>query len=146
MKNRKKTNRSLPKGFTLLEVLVVVLIIGLIAALVIPNIVGKPDEARVEMAKVQMHRISEALTYYRIENSHYPSTDQGLVALVTKPNGFPEPQNWGPDPYMKKIPQDPWGNNYIYENNGTEFEIICTGSDGREGGEGLQADIHYSKL
>lgn len=136
----------MPKGFTLLEVLVVVLIIGLIAALVVPNIVGKPDEARVEMAKVQMHRISEALTYYRIENSHYPSTDQGLAALVTKPSGFPEPKNWGPDPYIKRIPDDPWGNDYIYENNGSEFEIICTGSDGREGGEGLKSDIRFSQL
>lgn len=130
----------------MLEVLVVVLIIGLIAALVVPNIVGKPDEARVEMAKVQMHQISEALTFYRIQNSHFPSTDQGLEALVTKPSGFPEPKNWGPEPYMKKIPADPWGNDYIYENKNTDFEIICTGSDGREGGEGLNSDIYLSRL
>ena len=142
MQNRRKRGRKSTRGFTLLEILIVVLIIGLIIALVVPNLVGKPDEARIHMAQAQIKSFDVALQMYHLANSHYPSTDQGLEALVERPSGFPEPQNWGPNPYLRKIPKDPWGNEYVYENNdGTDFLIYSMGSDGKDGGEGVAEDI-----
>ena len=133
-------------GFTLIEIMVVVVILGLLATLLVPNIIGQADEARVTAAQNDIRSIGNALDLYRLDNSHYPSTEQGLEALVNKPAGFPEPRNWGPDPYLKKLPTDQWGNEFIYSVDGNVFELFSLGQDGQEGGEGLAADIHYKDL
>ncbi len=146
MKTRKRLGRRRTRGFTLLEILIVVLIIGLIVALVVPNLVGQPDQAKIKMAHAQMKNFDTALQMYYLSNSHYPSTDQGLQALVERPSGFPEPQSWGPQPYMKRIPLDPWGNEYVYSNENNEFEVYSLGSDGEEGGEGVAEDIYSSEI
>ena len=146
MKIKKKLKRNRTKGFTLLEILIVVLIIGIIVALVVPNFVGRSDQAKVSLTKTQISKIDEALQYYHLDNSHYPSTDQGLAALVERPSGFPEPLNWGPQPYMKKVPVDLWGNEYVYINDGNEFEVYSLGSDGEEGGDGMAEDISSNDI
>ncbi|PAU81175.1 type II secretion system protein GspG [Halovibrio salipaludis] len=137
----KHANRS--GGFTLIEIMVVMVILGLLVALVAPNIMGRGDEARVTAAEAQLRNISSALDLYRLDNSHYPSTEQGLEALVEKPSGSPEPSNWNPEGYMNAIPKDPWGNEYQYVQPGSEgpYDLYSYGADGREGGEGVNADI-----
>ena len=137
----KHANRS--RGFTLIEIMVVMVILGLLVALVAPNIMGRGDEARVTAAEAQLRNISSALDLYRLDNSHYPSTEQGLEALVEKPTGSPEPSNWNPEGYMDAIPKDPWGNDYQYVQPGSEgpYDLYSYGADGREGGEGVNADI-----
>ena len=137
----KQANRS--RGFTLIEIMVVMVILGLLVALVAPNIMGRGDEARVTAAEAQLRNISSALDLYRLDNSHYPSTEQGLDALVEKPSGSPEPSNWNPEGYMNAIPKDPWGNEYQYVQPGSEgpYDLYSYGADGREGGEGVNADI-----
>lgn len=142
IKKRKIRGRRRTRGFTLLEILIVVLIIGLIVALVVPNVVGHPDQARIKAAQIQMKSFESTLQMYRLENSHYPSTDQGLQALVERPSGFPEPQNWGPEPYMRRIPLDPWGNEYVYSYEDNDFVIYSLGADGEEGGDGVDEDIY----
>ena len=97
------------QGFTLIEIMVVVVILGILGALIVPNIIGRPDEARVAAAQLNIQQIGNALEYYRLDNGFYPSTDQGLDALVTEPSGFPEPKKWNPDGYLKSVPEDPWG-------------------------------------
>ncbi|MEQ6885065.1 type II secretion system major pseudopilin GspG [Salicola sp. Rm-C-2C1-2] len=136
-----QANRS--RGFTLIEIMVVMVILGLLVALVAPNIMGRGDEARVTAAEAQLRNISSALDLYRLDNSHYPSTEQGLDALVEKPGGSPEPSNWNPDGYMSAIPKDPWGNDYQYVQPGSEgpYDLYSYGADGREGGEGVNGDI-----
>lgn len=146
MKTHKFKGRRRTRGFTLLEILIVVLIIGLIAALVVPNLVGQPDQAKIKMAQTQMRNFDTSLQLYYLSNSHYPSTDQGLQALVEQPSGFPEPQNWGPEPYMKRIPLDPWGNDYVYSNENNELVIYSLGADGEEGGEGVAEDIYLDDI
>lgn len=143
---RKLRKSGRTKGFTLLEILIVILIIGLIAALVVPNLLGQHQKANVVATKVDIQRLEEILTFYHLDNQHYPSTDQGLEALVSEPSGFPEPRNWGPDPYIKKVPVDPWGNEYIYTNDGSDIEIYSRGADGEDGGNGFNADIRLSEL
>ena len=138
--------RSATSGFTLIEVMMVVLIIGLLLAVVVPNMWGSVDKARVTMTKQGMHRISTALEMYRMHNTHYPSTEQGLAALVAKPGGFPEPKNWGPEPYLPKLPLDPWDNEFVYAADDRSFEIISLGQDGVEGGDDLNADILFSEI
>ena len=140
----RKSGRT--KGFTLLEILIVILIIGLIAALVVPNLLGQHQKANVVATKVDIQRLEEILTFYHLDNQHYPSTEQGLEALVSEPSGFPEPRNWGPDPYIKKVPVDPWGNEYIYTNDGSDIEIYSRGADGEDGGNGFNTDIRLSEL
>ena len=131
------------RGFTLIEIMVVMVILGLLVALVAPNIMGRGDEARVTAAEAQLRNISSALDLYRLDNSHYPSTEQGLEGLVEKPSGSPEPSNWNPEGYMNAIPKDPWGNDYQYVQPGSEgpYDLYSYGADGREGGEGVNADI-----
>ncbi len=133
-------------GFTLIEIMVVVVILGILGALIVPNIIGRPDEARVTAAEADIQAISSALELYRLDNSHYPSTDQGLEALVAKPSGYPEPKHWNPEGYLKKSPIDPWGEPYIYINEGRSYDIYSLGADGTEGGEGVDADIRLSEL
>ncbi|MCY3626456.1 MAG: type II secretion system major pseudopilin GspG [Gammaproteobacteria bacterium] len=139
--SQKRQNKN--RGFTLLEMLVVVLIIGLIVSVVVYNVAREPDKARAKTTRIQIESFDTALQAYKLDNGHYPSTEQGLEALVEKPSGFPEPKHWGPDPYINKtkIPQDKWGNDYIYSNDGRNYLIISYGADGEQGGEDVAADI-----
>ena len=139
-------NPSRDAGFTLLEILMVVVIIGILAVLIVPNIVGRGEEARVTATKADMRTIGNALELYRLDNSFYPSTQQGLQALVSRPSGFPEARNWGPQPYLKKLPLDQWSNEYVYSSEGMSFEITSLGADGEEGGEGPSVDIRFTEL
>lgn len=133
-------------GFTLIEIMVVVVILGILGALIVPNIIGRPDEARVEAAKSDIRAIGSALELYRLDNSFYPSTEQGLEALVSEPDGFPEARNWGPDPYLKKVYQDPWDEPYLYFNEERSYEVYSYGADRKEGGTGVDADISSKDL
>lgn len=133
------------RGFTLIELMVVLVILGIIMGLVVPNVVGRGDEARVSAAQTDIQTIGQALEMYRLHNSHYPSTDQGLEALVSKPSGSPEPKNWR-GPYLQKVPADPWKTPYGYINENNVPEIISYGADGSAGGEGINADISSSEL
>jgi general secretion pathway protein G len=137
-----KTN----SGFSLIEILVVVVIIGILGAIIVPNLLARPDQARLTAAQGDLRALGNALDMYRLDNFRYPTTDQGLEALVEKPNGFPEPANYNPDGYVKKLNDDPWGSPYIYENNDTEFSLFSLGADATEGGEGVNADIRYEDL
>ncbi len=128
-------------GFTLIEIMVVVAILAILGATVVPLIMDRPNEARVVRAKNDIASYASALELYRLDNFNYPSTDQGLEALVTKPSGDPEPANWNRNGYVKKLSKDPWGRDYVYENDGGNFEIVSLGSDGSEGGEDFNADI-----
>lgn len=135
------------RGFTLIEIMVVMVILGLLVAVVAPNIMGRSDQAKVTIAKTQMSNIANALDLYRLDNSHYPSTQQGLEALVNRPSGSPEPKNWNPSGYLKSVPEDPWGNDYQYINAGSsDYDLFSYGSDGNEGGEGDAADINVEDL
>jgi general secretion pathway protein G len=136
-------NARLTRGFTLIEIMMVVVIIGILAALIIPNVVGRDDQARVTAAKSDLNGVANALNMYKLDNFHYPSTDQGLEALVTQPSGFPEAKNWNPNGYLKKAPTDPWGTPYVYISTNDGFELYSLGADGVEGGERYGADIHY---
>ena len=134
------------RGFTLIEIMVVVVIIGILISLVAPNILGRVDKARITAAKADIATLDQALEMYRLDNHSYPSTDQGLEALVAKPGGEPVAKNWNPEGYLKKkqLPADPWGNQYQYIVPGSEgraYDLFSFGKDGREGGEGYDADI-----
>ncbi|UZD64089.1 type II secretion system major pseudopilin GspG [Marinobacter sp. AN1] len=136
------------RGFTLIEIMVVMVILGLLVAVVAPNIMGRSDQAKVTIAKTQMNNIANALDMYRLDNSHYPSTQQGLEALVSRPSGSPEPRNWNPEGYLKSVPEDPWGNRYEYQSPGAEgaYDLYSFGSDGQQGGDGDEADISIHDL
>lgn len=136
--SRMKTKQS---GFTLIEIMVVVVILGILAAIVVPKIVSRPDEARVVKAKQDILAIENALDLYKLDNTFYPSTDQGLEALVKKPSSDPIPQNW--KPYLKNLPVDPWGRPYQYLNPGQHgsIDIFTYGADGKPGGSGINATI-----
>ena len=130
-------------GFTLIEIMVVVVILGILAAVVVPRIMDRPDEARVVKAKQDIRMIESALNLYKLDNFNYPSTQQGLEALVNKPSGDPEPKNYKAGGYVKSLPKDPWGNAYQYLSPGSkgEVDIFSLGRDGKPGGEGTDADI-----
>ena len=129
------------KGFSLIEIMVVVVILGILAALVVPKIINRPDEARLVKAKQDILSIQNALDLYKLDNNTYPSTDQGLLALVEKPSSNPIPSNW--QPYLKSLPKDPWGRDYLYLNPGQhgEVDIFTYGADGQAGGTKFNADI-----
>ncbi len=131
------------RGFTLLEVMVVVVILGILAVLVAPKIIGRPDEARVVAAKQDIASLMQALKLYRLDNQRYPTTEQGLQALVAKPATAPLPSNWKAGGYIERAPRDPWGNPYQYLNPGlhSEIDVFSFGADGAPGGEGNDADI-----
>ena len=143
-------NRStyLPRnaGFTLIEILVVIVILGILGAVVVPQLLSRPDTARVQAAQTDIRTLSAALDVYRLDNFNYPSSEQGLEALVTRPAGFPEPKNWNPDGYIKTLPTDPWGSPYIYERFDSQVSLYSLGADGAEGGEGTAADIRLRDL
>lgn len=131
-------------GFTLLELLVVILILGLLVAIVTPRILGRTDEAKRTAAQVQIKQLEGALDLYRLDNGFYPTTEQGLRALVEQPTTTPIPPKWREGGYLPSVPQDPWGNAYVYLSPGThgEFDLLSYGADGEPGGEGKNADIH----
>ena len=135
--------RSRTPGFTLLEVLVVVAILAILAAIVVPRIMDRPDEARRVAAKADTAAIVQALKLYRLDNGNYPQTDQGLAALVQKPTTNPVPPNWKQGGYLDKLPKDPWGRDYQYLNPGVrgEIDVFSLGADGARSGEGNNADI-----
>lgn len=141
-----KRRRQSQRGFTLIEILVVVVIIGILGAVIVPNLLGRPDQARVTAAQSDLRNLANALDIYRLDNFQYPSTDQGLEALVQKPSGFPEPKNYNPEGYIKHLPTDPWGSPYVYERTERGFMLKSLGADGAEGGEGLNADILYEDV
>jgi general secretion pathway protein G len=135
--------RTLPnqRGFTLVEIMVVVVILGILAALVVPRVIGRTDEARAVAAKQDIAATMQALKLYRLDNGRYPSTEQGLAALVTKPQSQPTPSNW--QKYLDRIPKDPWGNVYHYLNPGVrgEIDVFSLGADAQPGGSGADTDI-----
>ena len=133
-------------GFTLIEILIVVVILGILGAVVVPNILSSPDTARVQAAQTDLRALSQTLEIYRLDNFQYPSSEQGLESLVDRPSGFPEPKNWNPEGYLKKLPTDPWGSPYLYEKTGSSYSLISLGADGQEGGEGFDADIRLNDL
>ena len=135
-----------PRGFTLIEVMVVIVILGILGALIVPTIITRPDEARVDAAKISIRRIETALQMYKLDNKTYPSTDQGLSALVSPPAGYPEAENWNPDGYLAKIPTDPWDEPYLYFSDERTIEVYTFGADKKEGGEEFNADIRLSEL
>lgn len=145
MKSRRQQSQS---GFTLIEVMVVIVILGILSALVVPNILGRAGDARVAAAKSDIAAIGQALDLYKLDNSTYPTSDQGLEALVTKPSGSPEPRNWNANGYLKKLPKDPWQREYLYSSpaDGAPYEIRTLGADGREGGEGEDGDLSSLEL
>jgi len=131
-------------GFTIVEIMVVVIIIGILATIVVASLAGRTDDAKVVAAKQQIRHFETALDLYKIDNDVYPTTEEGLTALVEKTDSA---KNWK-KPYMKNIPKDPWGNDYIYISNPDEdeYDVISYGRDGREGGTGYNADIALSTL
>ena len=133
-------------GFTLIEIMVVVVILGVLSALIVPNVISRPDEARAAAARLGVQQIGNALEYYRLDNGFYPSSDQGLEALVSQPAGFPEPKNWNREGYLNNIPEDPWGEPYLYFNEDRSVDVYTFGADRQEGGEGVNADIRLSEL
>ena len=131
------------KGFTLIEIMIVIVIMGIMASLVVPKIMGRPDEARIMASKHDIAAIVQALKLYSLDNQRLPTTEQGLQALVTKPNTAPLPRNWKSGGYLDKVPKDPWGNPYQYLAPGLhgEIDVFSLGVDGKLGGEGNDADI-----
>jgi len=131
------------RGFTLIEVMVVVVILGILAALVVPRIMSRPDEARQVKARQDIRVLESALKLYRLDNSTYPTTDQGLQALVSRPDTPPVPRNWPAGGYVDRLPVDPWGNPYLFLSPGakSEIDVFSYGSDGRPGGADAAADI-----
>ena len=141
------TIKKTEQGFTLLEIMVVVTILGLLAAFIVPNVIGQGEKAKADLAKANMASIANALDMYKLDNNRYPSTDQGLQALVEKPA---EARNWNPAGYLSgsRVPEDPWGNEYIYLSPGIDgpYDLLSYGADGAEGGEGFDADISYRDI
>lgn len=130
-------------GLSLIETLIVLVIIGLVSAMIIPNVISRPDDARVTVARNDIASLSAALKMYRLDNRTYPSTAQGLMALVERPTTSPQPANWHPEGYLDTLPMDPWGNPYVFLMPGETgpFDLISLGADGAPGGEGYDADI-----
>jgi len=135
------SSRRLARGFTLIELMVVLVIIGVLAALIVPNVLDRTDDARTTAARTDVANLMQALKLYRLDNFQYPTAEQGLQALIAKPSSAPVPPNWRP--YLEKLPNDPWGRPYQYLNPGIkgEVDVMSFGADGQSGGEGKDADI-----
>lgn len=131
------------RGFTLIEVMVVIVIIAILAALIVPKVMSRPDEARVAAARQDIGAITQALKLYKLDNMRYPTTEQGLQALVKKPTAAPIPENWKGNGYLEKLPKDPWGTPYQYLQPGLhgEIDVMSFGANREAGGEGNDADI-----
>ena len=138
---RQFTRRSVARGFTLIELMVVLVIIGVLAALIVPNVLDRADDARAAAAKTDVNNLMQALKLYKLDNQRYPTGEQGLQALLAKPTTGPIPVNW--KVYVDKLPADPWGRAYQYLNPGVkgEIDVLSFGADGQAGGEGKNADI-----
>ncbi|MCX5850034.1 MAG: type II secretion system major pseudopilin GspG [Deltaproteobacteria bacterium] len=147
-KIRQKKNTQ--TGFTLIELMVVIIILGVLAGLIIPRVMGRPDEARQAKAKIQIESLESALKLYKLDNGNYPTTEQGLNALVAAPTAGNLPKNWRQDGYLEKgrVPKDPWDNEFIYISPGGhgDFDLSCLGKDGEAGGEGVDKDINNWEL
>ncbi|AYQ30276.1 type II secretion system protein GspG [Polaromonas sp. SP1] len=133
--------RSIQAGFTLIELMVVLVIIGVLAALIVPNVLDRADDARLMAARTDVNNLMQAIKLYKLDNQRTPTAEQGLQALIAKPNNAPIPGNWRP--YLEKLPNDPWGRPYQYLNPGVkgEVDVMSLGADGQTGGEGKNADI-----
>ncbi len=136
-----RTRRRLAAGFTLIELMVVLVIIGVLAALIVPNVLDRAEDARATAAKTDVNNLMQALKLYKLDNQRYPTAEQGLQALLVKPGTMPIPANW--KSYVDKLPNDPWGRPYQYLNPGIkgEIDVMSFGADGQPGGEGKNADI-----
>ena len=146
MKNQRTANTTIskrPHGFTLVEILVVLVILGLLASVIVPNVLGRVDEARGQKVLADFKSIETALKLYRLDNYSFPSTEQGLQALAEKPSLPPVPANWKKAGYLKEVPLDPWGRPYLYLAPGEfgEFDLYTLGADGVNGGTEQNADI-----
>ena len=143
MTQRSRTVSDTSFGFTLIEVLVVVAILGILAAIVVPRIMDRPDDAKRVAAKADIGAIVQSLKLYRLDNGFYPGTDQGLGALVQRPTTNPAPANWKQGGYLERLPKDPWGSDYQYLNPGvkSEIDVFSLGADRSRGGDGSNADI-----
>jgi general secretion pathway protein G len=141
MKRRTQLHRAAQAGFTLIELMVVLVIIGVLAALIVPNVLERAEEAKVTAARTDVSNLMQALKLYRLDNNRYPTTEQGLQALIAKPATEPVPPNW--KPLLEKLPNDPWGKPYQYLNPGVkgEVDVMSFGADGLPGGEGKNADV-----
>lgn len=139
----RRARRTSDSGVTLIEMMVVLVIIAIVAALVVPNVIGRPDEARVTAARTDVKTIGATLEMYKLDNHTYPTTEQGLQALVTRPTSPPIPPNWAASGYLPQVPSDPWGRPYVYRSpgQGKPFDLVSLGADGKPGGEGVNADI-----
>lgn len=144
----KQPNKNLKKAFTIVELMVVVIILGLLASVVVPNLIGKSDDAKKQLVIVQMKQLEEALKLFRLDMGRYPTTEEGLKILISKPEGEQEYDNYSSGGYLGtgSIPKDPWSNPYIYMLNGTKVEMICLGADGKEGGEDENKDTKLSEI
>jgi general secretion pathway protein G len=136
-------SQRLQRGFTLIEIMVVVVIIGILGALVVPKLMGKPGEARITAARADISSLMQALKIYKLDNQRYPTTEQGLKSLVEKPSAGPSANGWKTGGYVDKLPKDPWGNQYQYISPGVkgEIDVFSYGADGQPGGTGDDADI-----
>lgn len=134
---------AVQRGFTLIEILVVITILAILGALIVPKIMDRPNEARVVAAKQDIRSVVQALKLYKLDNGRYPTTEQGLKALTEKPGVPPVPMNWKTGGYLEKLPKDPWGGDYLYLNPGLhgEIDVMSYGADAAQGGEGYDADI-----
>ncbi len=146
MKKTAKSMKTCNRGFTLIELMVVIVILGILAGLIVPKIIGRPEEAKQVKAKIQIEALETALKLYKLDNGGYPDTEQGLIALVQQPETGTLPKKWRKGGYLekKKLPSDPWGNDFVYLSPGIhdDYDIISYGADGVPGGEGKNKDIN----
>ena len=144
-----RTTRYRSQGFTLIEIIVVVVIIATLAAMVAPNVMKRTDDAKLARVASDLRAIEASLNLYKLDNFNYPTTEQGLQALVTKPTGNPEPKNWKQGGYLRNVPEDPWGNEYQFLSpgaSGGDFDLYSFGADGKTGGEEMNKDLSLADL